>query len=389
MDETPAQRTVRLVQCADRRIAEIRDGYEHAKKTPQQHRAQEAEDHASLLADTEANGASAEALAALQKDLNKLAAIMANTSSSPDGAGEDKIIQWTFQHSALGQIHITSEASRHWRFATVRDAGDIVLFSENYGRTNEFGELDDIDEIPDEEFEDCTEKVAIVVTQSGKILQSGFAGHTGIFEDVWVVPGVILQGVKDESPPGRFFSGRSIKALPSSSSWSPAPEGKVWYDHPFLNNGSQYFTDFEYFFVKRNIDLGACENDVLNGRGVYKMWQGSMHGAMQYWCPVKRKFMTEGEMLRQEHWFHNGDGSAQQRYFYSQNEMLDKYGGSASLPRSFDASISLPGSFDSSIPTAASSINDEPIITQVRSVNQAIDHKFKEAEQQGKVVNLS
>ncbi len=61
-----------------------------------------------------------------------------------------------------------------------------------------------------------------------------------------------------------------------------------------------------------------------------------MYGAMQYWCPVKRKFMTDGEMRRQEHWFHNGVGSAQQRYFYSQNEMLEKYGGSASLPRGFD-----------------------------------------------------
>jgi hypothetical protein len=43
---------------------------------------------------------------------------------------------------------------------------------------------------------------------------------------------------------------------------------------------------------------------------VYRMWEGSMHGAMKYWCPVKRKFTTEGEMLRQEHWFPNGDGSA-------------------------------------------------------------------------------
>jgi hypothetical protein len=52
-----------------------------------------------------------------------------------------------------------------------------------------------------------------------------------------------------------------------------------------------------------------------------------MYGAMQFWCPVKIKFMTEGKMRRQEHWFHNGNGSAQQRYFNSQNEMLDKYGG--------------------------------------------------------------
>jgi hypothetical protein len=91
-----------------------------------------------------------------------------------------------------------------------------------------------------------------------------------------------------------------------------------------------------------------------------------MQGAMKYWCPVKRKFMTEGEMLRREHWFHNGDGSAQQRYFYIQNEMLDKYGGSASLPCGFDAA---------SILTAAISANDEPIITQGdRLTTRSIDH---------------
>jgi uncharacterized protein YcgI (DUF1989 family) len=111
-----------------------------------------------------------------------------------------------------------------------------------------------------------------------------------------------------------------------------------------------------------------------------------MYGAMQYWCPVKRKFMTEGGMLRQEHWFHNGDGSAQQRYFYSQNEMLDKYGGSASLPRGFDQHTVAVAT---SILTAASSANDELIITQVRSAHEAIDHKFKETEQQGKVTDLT
>jgi hypothetical protein len=47
--------------------------------------------------------------------------------------------------------------------------------------------------------------------------------------------------------------------------------------------------------------------------------------------------MTEAQrMLRQEHWFHNGNGSAHQRYYYGQNEMLAKYGGLASLPRDFE-----------------------------------------------------
>jgi hypothetical protein len=137
------------------------------------------------------------------------------------------------------------------------------------------------------------------------------------------------QGCKDEAPPGKFFSGRSIKG---SSSWSPAPKGKVWYDHPFLKNGAQYFTDYQYYCVKRGIDFGAHVYDV-NPEETYRRWEESMHGAMQYRCPVKKHFMTEAQMLRQEHWFHNGNGSAQQRYFYGQNEMLAKYGGLASLPQ--------------------------------------------------------
>ena len=37
---------------------------------------------------------------------------------------------------------------------------------------------------------------------------------------------------------------------------------------------------------------------------------------------------------RQEDWFHNGDGSAQQRYFYNQYEMLDMHGGLECIPMS-------------------------------------------------------
>ena len=56
-----------------------------------------------------------------------------------------------------------------------------------------------------------------------------------------------------------------------------------------------------------------------------KLWH--KFGALAYWCPVLKRFISEGERLRLEHWFHNGDGSAQQRYFYNQNEMLDMHGG--------------------------------------------------------------
>jgi hypothetical protein len=151
----------------------------------------------------------------------------------------------------LGQIHITSETSRHWREATVRDEGDIVLYSD-YGGA-EFGEFDEVEQI---KIDDCVEQVATIFTQSGKMVQSSYAGDTGIFENVWVVPDGILQGVDDEAPPGRFFSGRSIKRS-SSSCWSPAPEGNVCCDHPFLGNGPQYFTGFQHYVAKRMINVGV------------------------------------------------------------------------------------------------------------------------------------
>jgi len=51
-----------------------------------------------------------------------------------------------------------------------------------------------------------------------------------------------------------------------------------------------------------------------------ELWK--KYGSLEYWCPVLHRFISDGERLRQEHWFHNGDGSANQRYFYNQLEML-------------------------------------------------------------------
>jgi hypothetical protein len=284
MDETPRQRRARLVQAADRRIAEILNNYEGVK---QKHRAAEAESRAGRLIETlVAGGMSAERAAAFRRDLDEVTLLTSGTSSIPEDV-KDEIVRWT---SPLSQIQITSETSRHWREATVRDVEKIVLLSKNYG--------------------------------------------------------------------------------------------EVWCDHPFLKNEPQYFTDFQHFCVKQAIDFGV--NDHFDCVAAYRMYEGSMYGAMQYWCPVKRKFMTEGEMRRQEHWFHNGDGSVQQQYFYSQNEMLDMYGGSVSLHLGFDLHI-----LAASILTAASSANDELIITQVRSASQVIDDKFKEAVRQGKVMDLT
>ena len=74
-------------------------------------------------------------------------------------------------------------------------------------------------------------------------------------------------------------------------------------------------------------------------------------GLLAYWCPVLKRFVSEGERLRQEHWFHNGDGSANQRYYYNQMEMLDMHGGLENLPQSIDeVGSSELGNQDSKMP---------------------------------------
>jgi hypothetical protein len=98
-----------------------------------------------------------------------------------------------------------------------------------------------------------------------------------------------------------------------------SPEGMVWYDHPFFTGNQKYFTDWEYFFAKQQVLEFGFDFD-LNSK--YELWLTS--GKLEFWCPVLKKFMQEGKMLCQEHWFHNGDDpSAQQQYYYTQNEMLD------------------------------------------------------------------
>jgi hypothetical protein len=136
-----------------------------------------------------------EKLARFKNDLDQVAAIVASVPDDDPSLLQEKFIQYTFLHSTLGRLHITSEASRHWRSATVQVEGSIVLFSEFGGLDEaEFGELDVIEQEPDEEFDDCMNKLANVITQSGKMFQSGHATSTGIFEYVLVVPDTILQG---------------------------------------------------------------------------------------------------------------------------------------------------------------------------------------------------
>lgn len=44
----------------------------------------------------------------------------------------------------------------------------------------------------------------------------------GRFESLRVVPEEVLKGVRNEAPPGKFFSGKSVTDL---RGWTPAPDG--------------------------------------------------------------------------------------------------------------------------------------------------------------------
>ena len=52
------------------------------------------------------------------------------------------------------------------------------------------------------------------------------------FDELLVVPDEVLKGVRNESAPGSFFSGQPKSR--NINQWNPAPEGKVWFKHPFI-----------------------------------------------------------------------------------------------------------------------------------------------------------
>jgi hypothetical protein len=187
-----------------------------------------------------------------------------------------------------------------------------------------------------------------------------------------VVPDTVLCGVNNEAPPGSFFSGKTIR---NSTQWTPAPEGKVWYEHPNLTGSPKYVSDVQYWYLKRQLEL--CPGFALDINREINLFEES--GRYKFWCPVKLKFMSEGEMLRQEHWFCNGNGSAQQRRYYTQNEMLDRHGGLSTLPAGYDdTGKQLGASHDSTLR-----------VTGVRTSNQIIDAKFKQAEETGSILDLT
>ena len=153
----------------------------------------------------------------------------------------EKIV-WKFQHSKYGSVTISDEGWWNWRQATTEDVGAIVLFRELLGDFEEFGEMDDIEQEPDEEFPDELDDVAIVYTQGGqRQTRSAYQGH---FEELRIVPEAVLQGVRGEAPPGKFFSGKSVGG---SQTWTPSPEGMVWYAHPFSSGDRKIHYRFGIF----------------------------------------------------------------------------------------------------------------------------------------------
>mmetsp|Transcript_20524 Transcript_20524/g.37024 ORF Transcript_20524/g.37024 Transcript_20524/m.37024 type:complete len:374 (-) Transcript_20524:241-1362(-) len=333
----------------NKRLAEIRKGYKEHKLTPQERHERAREAIAGI--------------AGLMGSAAGMAGLMGSVDSiiEPEEDPRDKLVSSNFSYNNgrnVRKITITSEGSRHWRQATVKDSGSIVYLP----RDKEFGEFDDLGEEPDEEFpDDGMHTTAIVSTFSGNTEEPW--AFNDKFEELLIVPEEVLEGVKNEAPPGRFFSGKSITASPLRSTWSPAPDGKTWMQHPFLKdpNGT-YLLDEQSFYMSEFIECPGMRQEIME-----KVWKE--RGALAYWCPVLKQFLSEGERLRQEHWFHNGDGSAQQRYFYDQNEMLDIHGGLDCLPMNVGG-------------------KEDIFVSGVMGVEESEAKRVKEAEAKGEIVEV-
>jgi hypothetical protein len=359
--ETEAARKARLAAAVDRSVQRIRETYEDSKRTPQEHAQKSSEAFESMISMQEEKYKQGTITLENLTFFKDSMAAVSNFANIPEEEYEKKpegYARWTLNHTDYGTTTITSEGCRHWRNATVSDGCGAIVFD-----FEEFGEFDDLEYEPDEEFPDESHAEAIVYYQSGKNKHAPWASND-LFEELLVVPTQVLKEIKDEAPPGSFFSGTSTRG---SNLWSPAPEGQVWLDHPHYEAAPKLVSYFEYYLFNRNIQTGGLSLNNVPAREV-KFYDEI--GRLEFWCPVMHKFMCTGEMLRQEHWFHNGDGSAQQRWYYTQAEMLDRHGGIESLR------------------DAGGNDNDEPVVTQIQTASQVVAIKFQEAERKGDVTDL-
>ena len=335
----------------NKRLAYIRDEYEHNKMTPQQRQEGLKKTGQKLIDGMRSRGISEAVIAQYEDDIRYADSMLIGM---PEEDPRDKIVSGTFGYEGV-QVTISSEGSRHWRSATVHDCGSRVYLPGD----NEFGRFDDTGYETDEDFPDAVHTTAIV---SGRRERPW--AYDGRFEELLIVPKEVLQGVKNEAPPGRFFSGKSLTNSHQRPKWSPAPDGKTWLQHPFLKKpNGMYVSDEQAFYMNKIIQCPGMKREIME-----KAWKE--RETLAYWCPVLKRFLSEGERLRQEHWFHNGDGSAQQRYFYNQIEMLDLHGGLKNLPVSIDEE------------------DDEVCFVGVMDYEEVVAKRRENAEAKGEIVEI-
>lgn len=109
----------------------------------------------------------------------------------------------------------------------------------------------------------------------------------------------------------------------------------------------------------------ALQNSVLKWRKSHYLARPSIDRFQGVKQPM---LLNEGERLRQKHWFHTGDGSAHQPYFFHQMDMIDRHGGLANLPEHYD--------------------EDDVVVTEVQSPEEVLNLRLLRAEKQDEIINL-
>lgn len=306
----------------------------------------------------------------------------------PTTAGDPKkdlIATWEGVDAKYGYIKITSVGSRHWRHAMPNEAKDTLVLYHDDG-VPKLGRFQEVQG-------DCAVVCNADETGSKRFWRSESRfPRVAFFRQVRVVPDSVLRNVRNEAPPGKFFSGRDEKTTNPwhMKPWCPAPEGKVWQTAVNAPGTEPTYLDEESDRILKWIIQGGGNHCLPEARKAFD-------DKFKYhvWCPVTYQFLSEPQVFRSKHWFHNGDGSAQQRYFYSQNEMLERHGGLQHVPLRAEfvsANISVGGYDGGSVKLEMSPppvvTNDAPADVRVRTLDQIIGDKFEQAEREDKIIRL-